>query len=112
VQAKAIRVPTLNVSAIDLTLQTQRPVSARDINRLLAAAAYGPLRGRLAFSDQAHASIDFNHDPHSAIVDGSQTRCAGHHLLNLFVWFDNEWGFANRMLEVAEHWAQHWPANS
>ncbi len=112
VQAKAIRVPTLNVSAIDLTLQTQRPVSARDINALLTAASYGPLRGRLAFSDQAHASIDFNHDPHSAIVDGSQTRCAGHHLLNLFVWFDNEWGFANRMLEVTEHWAQHWPANS
>ncbi|MDX9944508.1 MAG: glyceraldehyde 3-phosphate dehydrogenase NAD-binding domain-containing protein [Azonexus sp.] len=112
VHAKAIRVPTLNVSAIDLTIQTQRPVSARNINALLADAAQGTLRGRLAFSDQAHASIDFNHDPHSAIVDGSQTRCAGSHLLNLFVWFDNEWGFANRMLEVAEHWSQHWTRNS
>ncbi|MDD2886154.1 MAG: glyceraldehyde 3-phosphate dehydrogenase NAD-binding domain-containing protein, partial [Dechloromonas sp.] len=68
IQAKAIRVPTLNVSAIDLTILTQRPVSAHDINALLASAAQGPLRGRLAFSDQAHASIDFNHDPHSAIV--------------------------------------------
>ena len=104
VQAKAIRVPTLNVSAIDLTLVTARPVSAASVNRLLAAAAAGPLRHRVAYSEAAHASIDFNHDPHSAIVDGSQTRAAGAHLLNLFVWFDNEWGFANRMLEVAAAW--------
>lgn len=108
IQAKAIRVPTLNVSAIDLTLHTQRPVSARDINALLAEAACGPLHKLIAYSEQAHASIDFNHDPHSAIVDGSQTRTAGTHLVNLFVWFDNEWGFANRMLEVADHWSRHW----
>ena len=109
VSAKAIRVPTLNVSAIDLTLNTQRPVSASEINALLAAAAKGPLAGLLAYSEAAHASIDFNHDPHSAIVDGSQTRTAGKHLVNLFVWFDNEWGFANRMLEVADHWSRLWP---
>ena len=108
VHAKAIRVPTLNVSAIDLTIQTRQAVSATSINRLLANAAAGPLSRRLAWSDQAHASIDFNHDPHSAIVDGSQTRTAGSHLVNLFVWFDNEWGFANRMLEVADHWSRHW----
>ena len=52
----------------------------------------------------AHASIDFNHDPHSAIIDASQTRVSGGHLLNLFIWFDNEWGFANRLLDVAQHW--------
>ncbi|WP_374278901.1 type I glyceraldehyde-3-phosphate dehydrogenase [Azonexus sp.] len=108
VQAKAIRVPTLNVSAIDLTVATQRPVSAHSINRLLADAAGGPLKRRVAYSEAAHASIDFNHDPHSAIVDGSQTRTAGSHLVNLFVWFDNEWGFANRMLEVADHWSRLW----
>ena len=111
VQAKAIRVPTLNVSAIDLTVSTQRPVSAHSINRLLAEAADGPLKRLVAYSEAAHASIDFNHDPHSAIVDGSQTRTAGTHLVNLFVWFDNEWGFANRMLEVANHWSRHWPKN-
>jgi glyceraldehyde 3-phosphate dehydrogenase/D-erythrose 4-phosphate dehydrogenase len=108
VSAKAIRVPTLNVSAIDLTLITQRPVSAQEVNALLADAAKGPLAGLLAYSEAAHASVDFNHDAHSAIVDGSQTRTAGPHLLNLFVWFDNEWGFANRMLEVADHWAHLW----
>ncbi len=108
VQAKAIRVPTLNVSAIDLTIATARPVSVKSLNTLLAEAAAGPLRQRLAYSAEAHASIDFNHDPHSAIVDGSQTRTAGTHLVNLFVWFDNEWGFANRMLEVADYWSQRW----
>ena len=108
VQAKAIRVPTLNVSAIDLTITTQRPVSAHSINTLLAEAARGPLKKLIAYSEAAHASIDFNHDPHSAIVDGSQTRTGGTHLVNLFVWFDNEWGFANRMLEVADHWSRLW----
>ncbi len=109
VQAKAIRVPTTNVSAIDLTISTQRPVSAHSINALLANAARGPLKKLVAYSEAAHASIDFNHDPHSAIVDGSQTRTSGTHLVNLFVWFDNEWGFANRMLEVADHWSRLWP---
>jgi glyceraldehyde 3-phosphate dehydrogenase/D-erythrose 4-phosphate dehydrogenase len=110
VQAKAIRVPTLNVSAIDLTITTQRPVSAHSINRLLAEASTGPFKRLIAYSEAAHASIDFNHDPHSAIVDGSQTRTSGTHLVNLFVWFDNEWGFANRMLEVADHWSRLWPS--
>lgn len=108
VQAKAIRVPTTNVSAIDLTIATQRPVSAHSVNTLLATASHGPLKRLVAYSEAAHASIDFNHDPHSAIVDGSQTRTSGTHLVNLFVWFDNEWGFANRMLEVADHWSRLW----
>ena len=108
VQAKAIRVPTTNVSAIDLTLTTRRPVSAAAINNLLANASRGPLQRLIAYSEAAHASIDFNHDPHSAIVDGTQTRTGGTHLVNLFVWFDNEWGFANRMLEVADHWSRRW----
>ncbi|MEY2631559.1 MAG: hypothetical protein RIR00_213 [Pseudomonadota bacterium] len=112
VQAKAIRVPTLNVSAIDLTLATQRPVSAHSLNALLATASQGALKRLIAYSEEAHASIDFNHDPHSAIVDGSQTRTAGTHLVNLFVWFDNEWGFANRMLEVADHWSRLWQPSS
>ena len=112
VQAKAIRVPTLNVSAIDLTITTQRPVSASEINALLAEASKGPLAKLIAYSEAAHASIDFNHDPHSAIVDGSQTRTSGSHLVNLFVWFDNEWGFANRMLEVADHWSRLWPSKT
>lgn len=110
VGAKAIRVPTLNVSALDVTLSLSRDIDAAAINRLLAGAAAGPLARLIAYSEEAHASIDFNHDPHSAIVDGSQTRMGGPRLVNLFVWFDNEWGFANRMLEVADHWSRLWTA--
>ncbi|MGP1614874.1 MAG: hypothetical protein ACTS5Y_07465, partial [Pollutimonas bauzanensis] len=62
--------------------------------------------GLLAYSNNPHASVDFNHNPHSAIIDGSQTRTNGDGFANLFVWFDNEWGFANRMLDVAGVWSE------
>jgi D-erythrose 4-phosphate dehydrogenase len=104
VQAKAIRVPTLNVSAIDLVVHLQKNIDNAAVNHLLAQAAAGPWAKLIAYSEDPHASIDFNHDPHSAIVDGSQTRAAGERLINLLIWFDNEWGFANRMLDVAKHW--------
>lgn len=106
IQAKAIRVPTFNVSAIDLALQLKTDVSADALNALLCQAAEsGPLTGLLACSHEPHASVDFNHDPHSAIVDAGQTRVSGR-LVNLMIWFDNEWGFANRMVDVAHHWLQ------
>ena len=104
VQAKAIRVPTHNVSAIDMVLSFGHEVSAEAVNRLLRETAAGPQRGLLACSDEAHASIDFNHDPHSAIIDCSQTRTVGPNMLNLVVWFDNEWGFASRMVDVTRRW--------
>ncbi|MEL0169277.1 MAG: erythrose-4-phosphate dehydrogenase [Pseudomonadaceae bacterium] len=104
IQAKAIRVPTVNVSALDITLQTARDTSADEVNALLRAAAEGDYAGLLDYTELPHASCDFNHDPHSAIVDGSQTRVSGPRLVNLLVWFDNEWGFANRMLDVAQYW--------
>ena len=103
VQAKAIRVPILNVSAIDLVVNLDVNVTTQEINALLANAAR-ERPGLLAYSDDPHASVDFNHNPHSAIVDGSQTRTCGPRLVNLLIWFDNEWGFANRMLEVADFW--------
>jgi D-erythrose 4-phosphate dehydrogenase len=105
IQAKAVRVPTVNVSCLDITLQTARDTDATQINRVLRQAAEsGPLKGLLAYTELPHASCDFNHDPHSAIVDGSQTRVSGPRLVNLLAWFDNEWGFANRMLDVAQHY--------
>lgn len=103
VQAKAIRVPTHNVSAIDLVLETREAAGVADINGMLCEAAQrNP--GLIAYSEEPHASIDFNHDPHSVIVDGGQTRMVGPRLLNMVLWFDNEWGFANRMVDVARHW--------
>jgi len=105
IQAKAVRVPTLNVSCLDITLQTARDTSAEEVNRVLRQAAErGALVGLLDYTELPHASCDFNHDPHSAIIDGSQTRVSGPRLVNLLAWFDNEWGFANRMLDVAGHW--------
>lgn len=105
IQAKAIRVPTVNVSCLDITIQTARDTSAAEINRILRdAATSGPLQGLIAYTEMPQVSCDFNHDPHSAIVDGSQTRVSGPRLVNLLAWFDNEWGFANRMLDVAEHY--------
>lgn len=112
IQAKAVRVPTVNVSCLDITLQTARDTDAAEINRVLRQAAEsGPLKGLLAYTELPHASCDFNHDPHSAIVDGSQTRVSGPRLVNLLAWFDNEWGFANRMLDVADHFLRVVPAS-
>jgi len=105
VQAKAIRVPVANVSAIDLAVSLGRDADAAAINACLCAAADAGLAGLLACSEEPHASIDFNHSAYSAIVDAGLTRVAGHRLADLLVWFDNEWGFANRMLDVAAHWA-------
>jgi D-erythrose 4-phosphate dehydrogenase len=104
VHAKAIRVPTLNVSAIDLVVNLQRDASTADVNALLKAAAAGPLAGLMAYTEEVHASIDFNHDVHSAIVDASQTYSDGGRLVNLMIWFDNEWGFSNRLIDVARQW--------
>jgi erythrose-4-phosphate dehydrogenase len=102
--AKAIRVPTLNVSAIDLMVELQHDVTVETVNSLMMSAAR-QYKGLMAYSDKPHASVDFNHNPHSAIIDGSQTRTNGPRMVNLLVWFDNEWGFANRMLDMADYWS-------
>ncbi|MGB3288880.1 MAG: glyceraldehyde 3-phosphate dehydrogenase NAD-binding domain-containing protein [Burkholderiaceae bacterium] len=104
VQAKAIRVPILNVSAIDLMAKLKSDVAVAELNALLMESTKR-YPGLLAYSNHPHASVDFNHNPHSAIVDGSQTRTNGDGFANVFVWFDNEWGFANRMLDVAKAWS-------
>ncbi|MGB3705838.1 MAG: glyceraldehyde 3-phosphate dehydrogenase NAD-binding domain-containing protein [Castellaniella sp.] len=104
IQAKAVRVPILNVSAIDLAVNLRQDTSPEALNALFAEAA----RHRpdlIACADQPHASVDFNHDPHSAVVDLGQTRVNQGRFANLLIWFDNEWGFANRMLDVARVWA-------
>lgn len=103
IQAKAIRVPTLNVSAIDLMFQTAGDLDIDSINALMRNAAEAT-PDLIGYSDQPHASVDFNHDPRSAIIDGSQTRLCGPRMANVLVWFDNEWGFTNRLLDVADFW--------
>lgn len=112
VQAKAIRVPILNVSAIDLVVRLENDVQANDINALFKGMSNTSLKGLLGYSDEPHASVDFNHNPRSATIDACQTKTIGTRLVNLFIWFDNEWGFANRMVDVIDHWRQRIVAQS
>jgi glyceraldehyde 3-phosphate dehydrogenase len=101
----AVRVPTINVSMIDLTFNAKRDTTVEEINQLLRAAADGPLRGVLSYSDEPLVSIDFNHNPNSSIVDTAETRKIGR-LIKVVSWYDNEWGFSNRMLDTAEAWLE------
>ncbi|MCV6589635.1 MAG: erythrose-4-phosphate dehydrogenase [Marinobacterium sp.] len=103
-QCLHLRVPTINVSAMDLSLNVRTATDAQTVNRILRDAAHGPLQGLLGYTDEPHASVDFNRDPRSGVVDGTQTRVSEGTLIKLLGWFDNEWGFANRMLDVARHW--------
>jgi len=102
--AQALRVPVLNVSALDLTVLTRRDTDVAAINRILKDAANTRFDGVLGYTEELLASCDFNHDPRSGIVDASQTRVSGPRLVKVLTWFDNEWGYANRMLDVARYW--------
>ena len=99
-EAISVRVPTINVTAIDLSVTVTQPVNVLDVNNVLQRAAKGSFRSIVDYTELPLVSIDFNHDPHSAIVDGTQTRVSGKHLIKALVWCDNEWGFANRMLDT------------
>lgn len=99
--AQAMRVPTLNVSAIDLTVTVRGEADIDRVNDAIRQAAARSMPNVLACTDEPLASCDFNHDPRSAIVDLSQTRVSGQHLIKVLAWFDNEWAYANRMLDVA-----------
>ena len=109
-QAQAMRVPTVNVSAIDLSIMLSKPVDVDTINSALAEAAGGVLQGVLGYTEEPLASCDFNHDPRSGIVDSSQTRVSQKKLVKVLIWFDNEWGYANRMLDTLKHWSTRFPA--
>ncbi len=102
--AQALRVPTLNVSALDLTVVTREDTDVAGINRILRDASQSGFDRVLGYTEELLASCDFNHDPRSSIVDASQTRVSGSRLVKVLTWFDNEWGYANRMLDVAEFW--------
>lgn len=99
--AQALRVPTLNVSAIDLTLVTHKPCSQTTVNAVLAEAANNRLAGILGYTTEPLASCDFAREPCSSIVDASQTQVSGDKLVKVLIWFDNEWAYANRLLDIA-----------
>jgi glyceraldehyde 3-phosphate dehydrogenase len=97
----AIRVPTPNVSVVDLTFQPKRDTTKEEVNALLKAAAEGPLKGVLGFSDEPLVSIDYNHCPNSSTIDSLETAVIDGKLVRVLSWYDNEWGFSNRMVDTA-----------
>jgi len=99
--ATAMRVPTVNVSIMDVTMLMSRDTTVDEVNRVLQDASEGAMTGILGYTSELLASCDFNHDPRSSIVDEGQTCVTDGRLVKVMAWFDNEWGFANRMLDVA-----------
>ncbi len=95
----AIRVPTINVSIVDLSFVAARETSVEEVNGILKAASEGPLKGILAYTTEPLVSVDFNHDPASSTVDAGLTKVSGS-LVKVSSWYDNEWGFSNRMLDT------------
>ncbi len=102
----ALRVPTMNVSLVDLTFTAARATSKDEINALMKTASRGALKGILAVNEDPLVSMDFNHDPHSSIFDATQTRVIDGNLVKVLAWYDNEWGYSCRMLDAARAFAR------
>ncbi len=98
----SMRVPTINVSAVDLSFIAERDTSIDEVNEIMKAAAEGELKGVLAYNDEPLVSIDFNHNPHSSIYDAGLTRVMEGNLVKVISWYDNEWGFSCRMLDTTK----------
>jgi glyceraldehyde 3-phosphate dehydrogenase len=96
----SMRVPTINVSVVDLNFIASRPTTVEEINNIIRTAAEGPMKGILAYNDVPLVSVDFNHNPHSSIFDAGLTRVMDGNLVKVLSWYDNEWGFSNRMLDT------------
>ncbi|MDD3598525.1 MAG: type I glyceraldehyde-3-phosphate dehydrogenase, partial [Firmicutes bacterium] len=97
----ALRVPTPNVSVVDLVVDLEKKASVDDVNSALRAAAEGPLAGVLDYTEEELVSQDFNHNPHSSIVDGLCTMVMDDDMVKVIAWYDNEWGYSNRVVDLA-----------
>jgi len=103
----AIRVPTINVSMVDLSFIAARATSVDEVNALMkSAAGRAPLQGIIEYNDAPLVSVDFNHDPHSSVFDATLTKVIEGTLVKVCAWYDNEWGFSNRMLDTALAWSR------
>jgi glyceraldehyde 3-phosphate dehydrogenase len=101
----AIRVPTPNVSVVDLTVQLEKPAKAEEVNAAFERAAGGRMKGVLAVTHEELVSIDFRGNPHSSIVDGKLTKVVGDTFAKVFSWYDNEWGFSCRVKDLLHYMA-------
>jgi len=103
----SIRVPTPNVSVVDLKFVSKKSTTAEEVNAAIKAAAEGPLKGVLDYDEEPKVSIDFNHDPHSSNFAAQQTKVMDGNLVRVLSWYDNEWGFSNRMSDTAVEMAKY-----
>jgi glyceraldehyde 3-phosphate dehydrogenase len=103
----AIRVPTPNVSVVDLTFEAARDTTIDEVNAAIRAAADGPLKGVLGYTDKPLVSTDFNHDPHSSVFHTDQTKVMEGGMVRILSWYDNEWGFSSRMADTAVEMGKH-----
>ena len=99
----AVRVPTPNVSIVDLTATLERDADDKAVNAAMKKAAEGPLKGILAYSEAPLVSIDFNGNPHSSTFDAPLTKVLGNRLVKVFSWYDNEWGYSNRLADITAY---------
>jgi glyceraldehyde 3-phosphate dehydrogenase len=102
----AVRVPTINVSLVDLTFTAKRSTTVDEVNKLMQDAAGGAMKGIIAYTDGPLVSVDFNHDAHSASFDATLTKVIDGTLVKVCAWYDNEWGFSNRMLDTTVAWSK------
>jgi len=102
----AVRVPTINVSLVDLTFTAKRATTVDEVNGILRAASTGALKGILEYTEEPLVSVDFNHNPASGTVDAQLTKVVGGTLVKVCAWYDNEWGFSNRMLDTTLAWSR------
>jgi len=102
----AVRVPTINVSLVDLTFSARRATSVEEVNQAMKEAAAGPMKGILAYNTDPLVSVDFNHDAHSSIFDATLTKVIDGTLVKVCAWYDNEWGFSNRMIDTTLAWSK------
>jgi glyceraldehyde 3-phosphate dehydrogenase len=102
----AIRVPTPNVSLVDLTVELAKPATAADINAAMKKAADGPLKGVLEYTESELVSVDFRGNPHSSILDSQLTKVVQDNMVKVFAWYDNEWGFSNRVIDLIHFMAK------
>jgi glyceraldehyde 3-phosphate dehydrogenase len=99
---QAVRVPTMDVSLVDLTFETDKPITKDSIHAAMKAASQGPMKGILGYTEEPLVSSDFISDPRSSIFDATVTQVMGDNFAKVFSWYDNEWGFSNRMVELAQ----------
>jgi glyceraldehyde 3-phosphate dehydrogenase len=102
----AVRIPTINVSLVDLTFSAKRATSVEEVNQAMKEAAAGPLKGILAYNTEPLVSVDFNHDAHSSVFDATLTKVIDGTLVKVCAWYDNEWGFSNRMIDTTLAWSK------